>query len=66
MGLIGAGIIGRRFAEIRDLPFGRQLADNVAFGIIFAVVADRPTLQPTKIARDEMLEPSTGTPHRAK
>jgi hypothetical protein len=66
MGLIGAGIIGRRFAEIRDLPFGRQLADNVAFGIIFAVVADRPTVQPTKIARDEMLEPSTSMPHRAK
>jgi hypothetical protein len=42
MGLIGAGIIGRRFPAIRDLPVGRQLADNVAFGIIFTVVADRP------------------------
>jgi len=46
MGLIGAGIIGRRFPAIRDLPFGRQLADNVAFGIIFAVVADRPPSVP--------------------
>lgn len=42
MGLIGAGVVGRRFPAIRALPFGRQLADNVAFGIIFAVVADRP------------------------
>jgi hypothetical protein len=66
MGLIGAGVIGRRFSEIRELPFGRQLADNVAFGIIFAVVADRPTGQTTKIARDELLEPSTGKSHRAK
>jgi hypothetical protein len=43
MGLIGAGLIGRRFAAVRALPFGPQLADNVAFGVIFAVVADRPT-----------------------
>jgi hypothetical protein len=43
MGLIGAGVVGRRFPAIRALPFGRQLADNVAFGIIFAVVADRPS-----------------------
>jgi hypothetical protein len=42
MGLIGVGIIGRRFAAVRALPFGRQLADNVAFGVIFAVVADGP------------------------
>jgi hypothetical protein len=41
MGLVGAGIIGRRSAAFRELPFGRQLADNVAFGIIFALVADR-------------------------
>jgi hypothetical protein len=41
MGLLGAGVIGRRFPAIRELPFGPQLADNVAFGIIFAVVADR-------------------------
>jgi hypothetical protein len=65
MGLIGAGIIGRRFPAIRGLPFGGQIADNVAFGIIFAVVADRPTGQPTKIAPVEMLEPSTGSPPRA-
>lgn len=43
MGLIGAGVIGRRFPALRELPFGPQLADNVAFGIVFAVVADRPT-----------------------
>ncbi|HEY1445475.1 MAG TPA: hypothetical protein VGF51_11310 [Acidimicrobiales bacterium] len=42
MGLVGVGVIGRRFPAIRDLPFGLQLADNVAFGVIFAFVADRP------------------------
>jgi hypothetical protein len=42
MGLIGVGAVGRRFAAIRALPFGPQLADNIAFGLIFAAVADRP------------------------
>jgi hypothetical protein len=42
MGLVGAGLVGRRFPAIRDLPFGLQLADNAAFGVIFAFVADRP------------------------
>jgi hypothetical protein len=46
MGLIGAGVIGRRFTAIRDLPFGRQLADNIAFGVIFALVADHPRSNP--------------------
>lgn len=41
MGFVGAGVVGRRFAAIRELPFGRQLADNIAFGVIFALVADR-------------------------
>jgi hypothetical protein len=50
MGLIGAGVIGRRFPAIRELPFGPQLADNVAFGIIFAVVADRPNGRPANSA----------------
>jgi hypothetical protein len=39
MGLIGG--VGRRSTAIRELPFGRQLADNIAFGVIFALVADR-------------------------
>ena len=51
MGFIGAGLIGRRFAAIRQLPFGPQLADNIAFGIIFAIVADRPMRPSTKTAR---------------
>ena len=42
VGIVGVGIIGRRYPSIRELPFGPQLADNVAFGIIFAAVADRP------------------------
>jgi hypothetical protein len=41
MGLVNVGLIGRRFPAIRELPFGRQVADNIAFGVIFAVVADR-------------------------
>jgi len=42
MGYVGAGVVGSRFAAIRDLPFGPQLADNIAFGVVFALVADRP------------------------
>jgi hypothetical protein len=45
MGLVNVGLIGRRFPAIRDLPFGRQIADNVAFGVIFAAVADRGPLE---------------------
>lgn len=41
MGLVNVGLIGRRIPAIRALPFGRQIADNVAFGVIFAAVADR-------------------------
>jgi hypothetical protein len=41
MGVVNVGLIGRRFPAIRALPFGRQVADNVAFGVIFAAVADR-------------------------
>jgi hypothetical protein len=41
VGLVAAGLIGRRVSSIRELPFGRQLADNVAFGLVFAAVADR-------------------------
>jgi hypothetical protein len=47
MGLIGAGAIGRRSPAIRDLPFGAQVADNVFFGVIFALVVDRPVLRST-------------------
>jgi hypothetical protein len=45
MGLVGAGVVGRRSAAIRALPFGLQLGDNIAFGISFALVADRPSRQ---------------------
>lgn len=41
VGIVGAGIIGRRYPGIRDLPLGPQVADNIAFGVIFALVADR-------------------------
>jgi hypothetical protein len=46
VGIVGVGIIGRRLPGIRDLPLGPQLADNVAFGIIFAAVADRGRTAP--------------------
>jgi hypothetical protein len=42
MGLVGVGVIGRRFPAIRALSFGPQIADNIAFGIVFAAVVDRP------------------------
>jgi hypothetical protein len=45
MGLVNVGLIGRRFPAVRALPFGRQIADNVAFGVIFAAVADRAPRQ---------------------
>jgi hypothetical protein len=43
---LGIGVVnllglGRRYAAIRALPLAPQLADNVAFGVIFALVADR-------------------------
>jgi hypothetical protein len=42
IGVINLGIIGRRFPAIRALPPIPGLADNVAFGALFALVADRP------------------------
>jgi hypothetical protein len=36
-----AGVVGRRFDAVRELPFGPQPADDIAFGLIFAVAADR-------------------------
>ncbi len=39
--LLDLQVIGRRFPEIRDLPFGPQLADHVAFGVLAGWVLDR-------------------------
>jgi hypothetical protein len=41
IGVINVGVIGRRFPAISALPLVPQLADNVAFGALFAAVADR-------------------------
>lgn len=41
IGVINVGMIGRRFPAISALPLLPQLADNVAFGVLFAAVADR-------------------------
>lgn len=34
-------VIGRRWRRIRDLPFGPQLADHVAYGLTVGVVLQR-------------------------
>ncbi len=41
IGVVNVGVIGRRFPAIRALPLMPQLADNVAFGVVFAVLVDR-------------------------
>ncbi len=41
IGVVNVGVIGRRFPAIAALPLILQLADNVAFGAIFAAVVDR-------------------------
>lgn len=41
IGVVNLMIIGRRYPHIRALPLGPQLADNVAFGLVFALVVDR-------------------------
>jgi hypothetical protein len=41
IGVINVGIIGSRFPAISALPLVPQLADNAAFGALFAAVADR-------------------------
>ena len=41
IGVINVGVIGRSFPAIRGLPLVPQLADNVMFGTVFAMVLDR-------------------------
>jgi hypothetical protein len=41
IGAINIGVIGRRFPAIAALPLVPQLADNAAFGALFAFVVDR-------------------------
>jgi len=41
IGVVNIGLIGRLFPAIRALPMIPQLADHVAYGALFAVVADR-------------------------
>lgn len=41
IGVVNVGVIGRRFPAIRALPLVPQLADNLAFGLVFALVVDR-------------------------
>ena len=41
IGVINVGVIGRPFPAISGLPLVPQLADNVMFGMVFALVLDR-------------------------
>jgi hypothetical protein len=41
IGVVNVGVIGRRFPAIRALPLVPQLADNLAYGAVFALVVDR-------------------------
>jgi hypothetical protein len=42
VGVVNLGVVARRrFPALAALPLGPQLADNAAFGALFAVVADR-------------------------
>jgi len=41
IGVINVGVIGRSFPAISALPLLPQLADNVMFGMVFAVALDR-------------------------
>jgi hypothetical protein len=41
IGVVNVAVIGRRFPAIRALPLVPQLADNAAFGALFALVVDR-------------------------
>jgi hypothetical protein len=41
IGVVNVSVIGRRFAAVAALPLVPQLADNVAFGAVFAFVVDR-------------------------
>jgi hypothetical protein len=41
IGMVNVALIGRRFPAIAALPLVPQLADNVAFGALFAFVVDR-------------------------
>ncbi|HWF74058.1 MAG TPA: hypothetical protein VG186_11970 [Solirubrobacteraceae bacterium] len=41
IGVVNVGLVGRCFPAIRALALGPQLADHLAFGVVFAVVVDR-------------------------
>jgi hypothetical protein len=41
IGVVNVGVIGRSFPAIRGLPLVPQLADNMMFGTVFAVMLER-------------------------
>jgi hypothetical protein len=42
-GIVNIAVIGRRYPAIRTLPLLPQIADHVAFGVVFAMVVDGQT-----------------------
>jgi len=40
--VVNLRIIGRRYPSIQALPFGPQLGDNIAFGVLIAALTRRP------------------------
>jgi hypothetical protein len=41
IGVVNVGVIGRSFPAIRSFPLVPQLADNMMFGTVFALMLDR-------------------------
>ena len=48
--VLDLGVIGRRFPQIRQLPWIPQLADHIAFGLLVGLVLDRSTDSPNSMA----------------
>jgi hypothetical protein len=57
--VLDLGVIGRRFPQIRQLPWIPQLADHIAFGLLVGLVLDR---QPS-IELGGPLSPAPRWPH---
>jgi len=60
IGVINVGVIGRSFPAISGLPLLPQLADNVMFGTMFAIVLDRRDRQRGEAATSKCAAESPG------
>ena len=70
IGVINVGVIGKSFPAIHGLPLLPQLADNVMFGTVFAVVLDtnrppkRPPPRSDRLAWNPRTQPACRRPSR--